>query len=153
MFNKDWFHITDFYEWMSNQTNAIWHDILNILTNNSPGTPGASQEELALIIVMLFVSLLTNIVISGGMLRRGPALFLDKSLLIREIAFGLLFGVTLWAFYTVNSIPPWVRISLYASIAISGILVILSIARENSMSASEVEQERYEYLERKEHGN
>jgi hypothetical protein len=138
----------DWFRWIDDHFREWWQDIIDIITNESHRST-RSQTEIALLVVTLFIVLITNIVIAVGMIRRGPVLLLDKALLTREVVFGILWGITLWSFYTLNTIPTYLRISVYIAIALSGIFINIALARESTMTPEEVEEERLLMLERK----
>lgn len=138
----------DWFRWIDDHFREWWQDIIDIITNESHRST-RSQTEIAILVVTLFIVLITNIVIAVGMIRRGPVLLLDKALLTREVVFGILWGITLWSFYTLNTIPTYLRISVYIAIALSGIFINIALARESTMTPEEVEEERLLMLERK----
>ncbi len=140
-------------EWIKDHVVEWWGDIIHILTNNTEGTPQLSQNELALTIFMLIVLLLTNVFLVAIMIKRLPLLWLDKSLLMREMFFAFLFAVTLYSFYAQVPVSFYLRMFIYNGLLVSGILVIITVIRENFMSEREVEEERQRQLERDSYDN
>ena len=141
--------ISDSTQWLKDHANEWWHDALNLITNDTQSTPNLSQQELAFTILMLFALFLSSMTIVITMFKRYPVLFLDKSLLAREIGYVILFGVTLYVFYSQTMLNFYVRNGIYSILLVSSFFVILSTIRENRMTSEEVEQERQEEIERR----
>lgn len=140
-------------QWTQDHASEWWHDALNIITNDTHGTPNYSQTELAYTIVVLVALLVAHALIAITMIRRNPVLLFDKSLLSREIGYSLLWGVTLYVFYAQVALSIYIRNTIYTILFISALFVVITLIRENRLSSEEIEEERQEYFERNRDGN